>query len=80
MMTYEEIQKVKEYYNKNVRPKKEKYIRSHLSHLHTYYIKRGTLYGAWIIIPPYGYCGTQIYAKKKPDRERFIQGILNCED
>lgn len=79
-MTYKEIQIEREYYDKNVKPEKKKYIRSHLSHLHTYCIKRGTLYGAWIIIPPYGYCGTQIYAKKKPDRERFIQGILNCED
>lgn len=79
-MIYKEIQIEREYYNKNVKLEKEKYIRSHLSHLHTYCIKRGTLYGAWIIIPPYGYCGTQIYAKKKPDREIFIQGILNCED
>lgn len=79
-MIYKEIQIEREYYNKNVKLEKEKCIKSHLSHLHTYCIKRGTLYGAWIIIPPYGYCGTQIYAKKKPDRGRFIQGILNCED
>lgn len=69
-----------ESYNKNVHSKKEEYIKTHLSKLHTYCIKRGTLYGAWIIIPPFGLCGTQIYAKKKPDRETFIQGILNCED
>lgn len=71
---------ITENYNKNVRPKKEEYIRIHLSKLHTYCIKRETLYGAWIIIPQIGQCGTQIYANKKPDRERFIQGILNCED
>lgn len=71
---------ITESYNKNVRPKKEEYIRTHLSELHTYCIKRGTLYGAWIIIPEFGQCGTQIYAKRKPDRERFVQGILNCED
>ena len=63
-----------------VRTMKEEYIRSHLTKLHTYAIKRGSLYGAWIIIPPFGCCGTQIYASRKPDRERFIQGILNCED
>ena len=71
---------ITESYNKNVRSKKEEYIRKHLSKLHTYCIKRGVLYGAWIIIHPFGQCGTQIYSKRKPDRERFIQGILNCED
>lgn len=74
------FKQITESYNKNVRPEKEEYIRSHLSKLSTFCIKRGVLYGASIIIPGYGLCGTQIYAKKKPDRERFIQGILNCED
>lgn len=63
-----------------IRQAKEQYIRGHISKLHTFCIKRGTLYGAWIIIPVFGLCGTQIYANRKPDRERFIQGILNYED
>ena len=63
-----------------VRKMKEEYIRSHLSKLNTYCIKRGTLYGATIFMPVFGLCGTQIYARRKPDRERFIHGILNCED
>ena len=64
----------------SIRKSKEEYIRSHLSKLKTYCIKRGTLYGASIVIHPFGLCGTQIYADRKPDRERFIQGILNYED
>lgn len=47
-----------------VRKIKEEYIRSHLTKLNTYAIKRGTLYGAWIVIPPFGLCGTQIYANR----------------
>ena len=63
-----------------IRQEKEQYIRSHIKDLKTYYIKRGTLYGAWILHPIYGQCGTQIYASKMPTKERFIQGILNYED
>ena len=80
MNNREDTKQITESYSKNVRPKKEEYIRTHLSKLHTYCIKRGTLYGAWIIIPHIGQCGTQIYADKKPDIETFIQAILNCED